>query len=293
MGIWVWLVLFYGVVKGAREILKKQALRISSVAEVLFFYTLTAFIVIIPFSHGVFDLAAKYYFFIAIKSFVIFVGWMMSAYALKRLPVSVYSVVDMGQLIFSTLLGVIFVQEKMGVFQVLGLLVVALALFLVNFKKGGEGEKVKTVYVFITLLYCLFNSTSGLMDKLLLRTGQINSSQLQFWYMLYLVLFYGAYLLISRTKVNFAALKKNYAIPVMGVIFVLADRALFLANENPDSRVTVMSVLKQCSVVVAVILGKIVFREKNIAYRLFCALLVIAGILITFVKIKCKGKLAL
>ena len=284
MGIWVWLVLFYGVVKGAREILKKQALRISSVAEVLFFYTLTAFIVIIPFSHGVFDLAAKYYFFIAIKSFVIFVGWMMSAYALKRLPVSVYSVVDMGQLIFSTLLGVIFVQEKMGVFQVLGLLVVALALFLVNFKKGGEGEKVKTVYVFITLLYCLFNSTSGLMDKLLLRTGQINSSQLQFWYMLYLVLFYGAYLLISRTKVNFAALKKNYAIPVMGVIFVLADRALFLANENPDSRVTVMSVLKQCSVVVAVILGKIVFREKNIAYRLFCALLVIAGILITFVK---------
>ena len=284
MGIWVWLVLFYGVVKGAREILKKQALRISSVAEVLFFYTLTAFIVIIPFSHGVFDLAAKYYFFIAIKSFVIFVGWMMSAYALKRLPVSVYSVVDMGQLIFSTLLGVIFVQEKMGVFQVLGLLVVALALFLVNFKKGGEGEKVKTVYVFITLLYCLFNSTSGLMDKLLLRTGQINSSQLQFWYMLYLVLFYGAYLLISRTKVNFAALKKNYAIPVMGVIFVLADRALFLANENPDSRVTVMSVLKQCSVVVAVILGKIVFREKNIAYRLFCALLVIVGILITFIK---------
>lgn len=284
MGIWVWLVLFYGVVKGAREILKKQALRISSVAEVLFFYTLTAFIVIIPFSHGVFDLAAKYYFFIAIKSFVIFVGWMMSAYALKRLPVSVYSVVDMGQLIFSTLLGVIFVQEKMGVFQVLGLLVVALALFLVNFKKGGEGEKVKTVYVFITLLYCLFNSTSGLMDKLLLRTGQIDSSQLQFWYMLYLVLFYGAYLLISRTKVNFAALKKNYAIPVMGVIFVLADRALFLANENPDSRVTVMSVLKQCSVVVAVVLCKIVFREKNIAYRLFCAFLVIAGILITFIK---------
>ena len=284
MESWVWLVLFYGLVKGVREILKKQALKKSSASEMLFFYTLISFLITIPFSHGIFDIHTKYYFIIAIKSFVIFLGWMMSAYALKRLPVSIYSVVDMGQLIFSTLLGVIFVREVMGAFQVLGLLVVALALFLVNFKKDGDGGEVRTVYVLVTLLYCLLNSTSGLMDKLILRTGEINSSQLQFWYMLYLTVFYGANLLLSRTRVDFAVLKKNYAIPVMSVLFVAADRALFIANSNPDSRVTVMSIIKQSSVVVAVLLGRIVFREKNILYRLFCALLVIVGILITFIK---------
>ncbi len=284
MEAWVWLVLFYGLVKGAREILKKQALRVSSTAEVLFFYTLIAFIVIIPFSHNVFDLQINYYFLSALKSFIIFLGWMMSAYALKRLPVSIYSVVDMGQLIFSTLLGVIFVQEKMGGFQILGLLIVALALFLVNFRKNeGEGARVKTAYILITLLYCLFNSTSGLMDKLLLRTGEIDSSQLQFWYMLFLTLYYGLYLLISRARVDFHTLRKNYAIPVMSVLFIAADRALFIANAHPDSKMTVMSVIKQSSVIVAILLGRIFFREKNILYRLFCACLVILGILITFI----------
>ena len=285
MESWVWLVLFYGLVKGAREILKKQALRKSSTAEMLFFYTLIAFIVIIPFSHDIFDIAPRYYLFCALKSFIIFIGWMMSAYAIKRLPVSIYSVVDMGQLIFSTLLGVIFVRETMGFFQILGLLIVALALFLVNFKKNdGDGARVRTVYVFVTLLYCLFNSTSGLMDKLLLRTGEINSSQLQFWYMLFLVLFYGVYLLASRTKVDFRTLRTNYAIPVMSVLFIAADRALFIANADPDSKMTVMSIIKQSSVIVAILLGKIFFKEKNIAYRLFCALLVILGIIITFIK---------
>ncbi len=285
METWVLLVLFYGLVKGAREILKKQALTKNSTAEVLFFYTLIAFIIIIPFSHGIFDLQPKYYFLCALKSFIIFLGWMMSAYALKRLPVSIYSVVDMGQLIFSTLLGVIFVHETMGVFQIIGLLVVSLALFLVNFKKNdSDGKKVKTVYIFITLAYCLFNSTSGLMDKLLLSGGGINSSQLQFWYMLFLTSYYGLYLLISRTKVDFCTLRKNYAIPVMSVLFIAADRALFIANADPDSKMTVMSVIKQSSVIVAILLGKIFFREKNILYRLFCALLVILGIIITFVK---------
>ena len=36
---WMLLVLFYGLMKGAREIVKKMALKKSSVMEVLFVYT--------------------------------------------------------------------------------------------------------------------------------------------------------------------------------------------------------------------------------------------------------------
>ena len=42
--MWMWLVLLYGLIKGAREIVKKKSLQYSSVAEVLFFYTLFAFL---------------------------------------------------------------------------------------------------------------------------------------------------------------------------------------------------------------------------------------------------------
>ena len=46
--MWMLLVLLYGVLKGAREIVKKKALTKSSVIEVLFFYTLLGFLFVTP-----------------------------------------------------------------------------------------------------------------------------------------------------------------------------------------------------------------------------------------------------
>ena len=42
--MWMLFVLNYGVLKGTREIVKKKSLQRSSVMEVLFFYTLFAFL---------------------------------------------------------------------------------------------------------------------------------------------------------------------------------------------------------------------------------------------------------
>jgi drug/metabolite transporter (DMT)-like permease len=67
----------------------------------------------------------------------------------------------------------------------------------------------------------------------------------------------------------------------MGILLLLGDRALFMANESKDSLVTVMILLQQLSLVVTIILGKLFFREKHIIYRLFCAALVISGIVIS------------
>ena len=46
--MWMALVLLYGLFKGVREIVKKKSLQYSSVMEVLFFYTLFAFIMVLP-----------------------------------------------------------------------------------------------------------------------------------------------------------------------------------------------------------------------------------------------------
>ena len=42
--MWMLLVLLYGVLKGVREVVKKKALTKNTVMEVLFFYTLLAFL---------------------------------------------------------------------------------------------------------------------------------------------------------------------------------------------------------------------------------------------------------
>ncbi len=81
-------------------------------------------------------------------------------------------------------------------------------------------------------------------------------------------------------KVKFKSALKNYWIWILAIMFVIGDRALFIANSMPESRVTVMTLIKQSCCLVTILAGKFIFKEKNITYKLVCALIIIAGIFI-------------
>jgi len=319
--MWMLLVLLYGVLKGAREIVKKKALTKSSVIEVLFFYTLLGFLFVTPQAPSAMGLEPKYYFWIALKSFVIFLAWICSFKAIKNMPISLYGVLDLSRVLFATLLGVVVLQETLNTHQVIGLVFVSAGLLLLKFKPsvllkklranlqrkrtkgckdqtvpgqsdqvmditdavtGGSaavrqsGNEVSVILVLFAFASCMLNAVSGLMDKLLMKN--ISSSQLQFWYMLFLVLYYLIYILCSHTRIR-KEVWKNGWIWLLAILFVIADKALFVANGIPDSRITIMTLLKS-GCVVTILAGKFIFREKNVGYKLFCAAVIVIGIVI-------------
>lgn len=278
--MWIWLVLLYGVLKGAREICKKKALLTSSSVEVLLIYTLVAFLMVTPSAPNAMGLEPRFYFYIAIKSFVIFIAWICSFKAIKHLPLSLYGVLDLSRVLFATLLGIIVLQEKMSPVHIVGLILVCTGLLMLKFRPEGiiskTKEKVSAVIIFFALLSCGLNAVSGMMDKILMK--DINSSQLQFWYMLFLCIFYIIYALVSHTQVNVMRALKNGWIWLLALMFVIADKALFIANASPESTVTVMTLLKQAGCIVTILGGKFVFKEKHVGYKLVCAGVVIAGI---------------
>ena len=287
--MWIWLVLLYGIIKGIREIVKKKALQKNSTIEVLFLYTLLAFVFVLPDAKNAMGLEVKYYFFIGLKSFVIFLAWIFSFKAIKKMPISLYGVLDLSRVLFATMLGVIVLQETLGTFQVIGLVLVSAGLLLLKYRPGkkvsagqtmqeADKEKVDVKIVLMAFASCLFNAVSGLLDKLLMK--DINSSQLQFWYLLFLTLLYFLFILVTRTKIQFLSVLKNYWVWLLSILIVVADRVLFLANGMDGSRVTVMTLLKQAGCVVTILAGRFLFHEKNTGHKLFCAAIIIAGIVI-------------
>ena len=110
---------------------------------------------------------------------------------------------------------------------------------------------------------------------------------MQFWYMLYLTSLYGLYILarfiFKKEKINAKRALTCPYIYVLSILFMLADKAMFIANSNPNSKVITLTVLQQVSVLVTILLGKILYKEKNILYRSFCAILIIAGIIISVI----------
>lgn len=304
--MWIFLVLFYGVLKGVREVVKKMALKKNSVIEVLFFYTFLAFLFVLPQAKDAGGLEPSAYIWIAAKAFCVFLAWIFSFRAITKMPLSLYGVLDLSRVLFATLLGVIVLGETLGIMQTFGLIFVSTGLLLLKYhppflyrlfvKEEGnisyvenkeitqeEGAKssrdgVKTIYILFAFASCMLNALSGLLDKILMQ--DMNSSQLQFWYMLFMLSYYAIYMLVTKTKLS-RSVWKNGWIWLLSILFVAADKALFIANGMADSRVTIMTLIKQSGCVVTILAGKYIFKEKNAGYKLFCAVVIVVGIVIS------------
>lgn len=286
--MWIYLVLLYGVLKGVREICKKKALLTCTSIEVLLIYTAISFLLVCPDAKNAMGMPGIFYLFTALKAFIIFIAWICSFKAIKQLPLSFYGILDLSRVIFSTLLGLIVLNESMSAFNVIGLILVCLGLLMLKFNPlslflKDKSSKVSTEVLSISAVLaafasCLLNSLSGLSDKILMQ--YINSSQLQFWYMFFLCLYYIIYAIIEKAEVNIVRALKCKWIWLLAILFVIADRALFIANSMEESQITVMTLLKQAGVIVTILAGKFIFKEKNIGYKLFCAGIMIFGIVL-------------
>lgn len=277
--MWIILVLIYGLLKGAREVCKKKSLEKNTVIEVLFFYTLFSFLLVLPNIANAGNISIKLLSLIALKSFIIFLAWILSFHAIHVMPVSLYGILDLSRVLFATFLGISVLHEKMTIFRTIGLILVAGGLLLLKYrKKGGTTEHIHPLIVIAALASCMLNSISGLMDKILMQ--HVTSTQLQFWYMLFLVLMYFIYVIASQAKTNFITSVKNPWIWAMAVLFVIADKCLFVANGVEESKITIMTLIKQSGCIITILAGKFIFHEKNITHKLTCAIIIIIGIVI-------------
>ena len=316
---WILLVLLYGLLKGGREITKKLAMQKNTVLEVLVAYTIISFLFVIPQAPNAGGMQPRFFFYIAIKSFCIFLAWICGFNALKKLPVSLYGILALSRILFSTFCGIVFLGESLGLWQAFGLVVVCTGLLMLRFQKkevqvnetkASDETPVATthapaisqtlkifpanshgffkknadspaLYIFLAFASAILNAVSGFLDKILMK--DLTSSQLQFWYMLFLVAYYLIYMLFRHQKFNLNV-SRNIWVWLLAVMFVAGDKALFIANGIPESKVTIMTLIKQSSCIVTIIGGRLVFKEKNIAYKLLCAAIIIAGILMGLIQ---------
>ena len=309
---WVLLVLAYGLIKGMREVLKKKALEKNTTLEVLFLYTLLSFIIVIPEIRGAFNEEASTLVVVAFKSLAIFLAWIFSFNSIRYIPISLYGILDLSRVLFATLFGVLIMKETLGTGQLLGLFLVALGLLLLKAEPHKKAEhtddkNIPAIHVFLLFLSCMLNSVSGILDKVLMTFTSISEGHLQFWYMLFLVIYYSIYVVAvivinnkkseklssndnapiavhsaEKTQVfNLKAALKNYWIWLLAILFVIADRCLFIANADPDSKVTVMTLIKQSCCFVTILAGKFIFHEKKILHKFICACIIVAGIIVS------------
>ena len=281
--MWIAQAALYGVLKGGRDVMKKLALKKSSIIEVLFFYTLLSLVLLLPDTKeaiGIFNGSGIYLPFIFIKSAIIYIAWTCSFKAIEKLPIGFYGLMDMSRVVITSLLSIILFGEAITLGKAIGMILVIDGLVMLNVSKNSfGGENVKLRYIILTLASCFANSCSEIFDKWFMcpETG-ITPAQLQFWYMLFLTVLYFLHIIIKRIKIDWRMIYKNYWLILLAVMFVIGDRALFNANRVGD--VIPLTLLKQGAVIITILGGKFVFKERNTVFKLLCAVVVICGIIV-------------
>lgn len=282
MNNWTLFTILYALFVAFFESAKKKAVERNSIYEVLANFSLIAFLLTFFITRDAFKIDYSYLPIIFFKASIIVIAWLLGVKVLEKMEISLYSMIKISRIIFSVLLSCVFLGEKIKIATIIGMTIIVLGLVLVNKTTDKEESKEKSVKLILLLLIsCLLSSVSAIIDKKVLL--HITSGQLQFWFLLFLTMYYWIILLIKKEKINYKEIKKNYWIPVAAIALVVGDRFLFIANENVDSQVIIMTMLKQLSVVISIILGKIVFKEKNIIKKLLYSMLIIGGIGIMFI----------
>lgn len=116
---------------------------------------------------------------------------------------------------------------------------------------------------------------------------QVTTSQMQFWFMLFVSVLSWIFLLFVSIKNKQIPIKKsdwkNIYIYITGAILVLGDRFLFTALTDPNVLVSGVSILKQLSTVISVIVGALIFKEPNLKRKIVYLIVILTGIIIILI----------
>ena len=291
--MWMYLGLLAALFLGFHNLCKKHAVQGNEVFPVLFGTIGTGLLVLLPFylislycpeyaqKIGLFikDIPWSTHGFIFIKAMIMTASWLLAYQALKHLPITIVTPIRSAGPFF-TFIGAIFIyQEKPNLWQWIGFFLIILSVGLyskIGKKEGINFKRNKWIYAIIGATF--LGASSGLYDKFLIQNLQLDPQTLLFWFCTYTVLI--LFIILSITWFPFAekrkAFKWRWTIIAVGVLLQAADYFYLKALEDPEALIMLLSAIKRSQLIIAVVVGGLIFKEKNKRKKL----VPLAGILI-------------
>lgn len=131
-------------------------------------------------------------------------------------------------------------------------------------KKEGINFK-RNKWIFAIIAATFLGASSGLYDKFLIQSLFLDPQTLLFWFSFYVILI--LLVILSITWFPFAdkrkAFKWRWTIPAVGILLTSADYFYFKALQDPEALIMLLSAIKRSQIIIAVVVGGLIFKEQN------------------------------
>ena len=168
---------------------------------------------------------------------------------------------------FFTFIGAILIyQEQPTLSQWMGFILIISSVVI--YSKIGKKEGInfkRNKWIFAIIGATFLGASSGLYDKFLIQNLTLNPQTLQFWFCFYTLLILLVILMITWFPYakKREAFKWRWSIIAVGILLQAADYFYFKALQDPDALIMLLSAIKRSQLIIAVVIGGLVFKEKN------------------------------
>jgi bacterial/archaeal transporter family protein len=295
--MWIYLGLISAVLLGLYDVCKKHALNHNAVLPVLFLSTVAGFLPM-PFFLAASRLAPELmqqihcyvpvatlseHLHILLKAGIVSTSWVLAYFAMKHLPISIFSPIRASDPMWTLIGAVLLFHERPLPMQWAGMAVIFCCYYafsLIGRKEGVVFHRSKWIlFIFVATL---IGSLSSLYDKYLIQHLGYTPMLVQFWFAFYNVALLGSFTAIFwwPHRAIFTRLQWRWSIPAVGLLLVAADFVYFNAVKNPDALIVILSLLRRSSVVVSFAVGVALFGDVNRRRKAWVLAGILAGVIL-------------
>ncbi|MBQ3958916.1 MAG: DMT family transporter [Muribaculaceae bacterium] len=283
--MWIAFALISSLSLGFYDVVKKVALKDNNVFFVLFLNTLLCTLFMSPFLVGTATDATSNFVkpmnhvLIFIKSVIVTSSWLLGYFAIKHLPLTIQSSINAFRPILVLVGAILIFGESLNALQWIGIVLGFFSLLWVGFIGRREGFSIrKNKWIWAGLISVVLWAISGLYDKYLMtRFKPIN---VEAWYSFYQLVIMSVVMLLTwkglKKRENY---EWRWSILLISVFICIADLSYFFALSEPDSLVSIASMLRRGSALVAFFYGIFVLKEKDVKLKIIDQCILIAGVI--------------
>ncbi len=269
---------------GGYDIAKKQSLLKNAVLPVLFATTAcgTVFFVLLLGLRGellsAVSCSGKEYALIWIKTAIVTASWACEFYALRELPLSLYSPIRASAPLWTLLGGLILFAELPTFQQGIGMVVVLVGYIGFFWFGKQEGFAPTGRAMVLASIGTLLGASSALFDKVVLNLVQIPPDRVQLYFGLDSFILMGAMVLFIRfTRTDGEKFQWKWSIPIAGVLMIGADYFYFRAVSLPEAQISLISLLRRTNCLVPFVFGATFGHEVHIKRKTLALVLILGG----------------
>ena len=297
----MWLILAFvsATFLGFYDTSKKASLKNNAVLPVLFLNTIFSTLIFSPFlidyigefgwfsgtflDTAPFEDGSAYsvlqaHLLVVLKAFIVLSSWIFGYFGLKHLPLTIVGPINATRPVLVLVGAMLLFGERLNGYQWVGVVLAISSVFLMS--RAGKKENIdfkRNKWIWCVGLATLMGVISGLYDKYIMKS--LCPMFVQSWFNFYqmLIMTIICALLWYPKRHQSTPFQWRWSIVLISIFICIADFAYYTSLNDPDSMISVVSLVRRGSVIISFACAVIFFKERNLKSKLLDLALLLTG----------------